>query len=139
MSAPLLLDPPTGVRITFRGECNRCGLCCTVEHEGRTLVCQHLRAEKAPGWRGVIGGAQPLGTPMASRCAVYELRTDGMPILMLDGRGEPRLQGICAKDTWLEDRRQWERIGQGCSLAVKVFEGQLVKFDPDPHAPKREI
>lgn len=120
-----------GVRLELQGACNRCGLCCTAEHEGRRLVCEYLRAE-------LEGGAvKPLGAPMASRCRVYEYRHPLRPlhIRLLDARGIARLEGQCHKDAWQEDAVIAERgLGQGCSLTLPVSQGQLVAFTPDRRA-----
>lgn len=100
--------------ITWLGDCNRCGLCCTVQVKGYgTLVCEYLLAVRSGGQ------IRPLGAPDASVCGVYGRRVDGMPIKMLDGTGTPRMEGQCRKDHWLEDERIIARgIGKGCSLRI---------------------
>jgi hypothetical protein len=127
---PVPDEPPHRDPIQWCGECNRCGLCCTMEVKGEhlrgvaggahvlrqatyTLVCEHLRA-RLDG-----GHAKPLGAPDASYCAVYERRVDGMPIRMLDHTGTPRMVGQCRKHHWLEDERIIARgLGKGCSLRI---------------------
>lgn len=113
--------PP--IRLDLRGECNRCGLCCVVEHPTHgTLVCEHLR---------VTVPVQPLGHPLSTRCGVYAQRVSGMVIHMRDGAGVGRQLARCFKDTWQEDHVILARgIGRGCSLTLPVAEGQLVAFTP---------
>ena len=91
------------------GACNRCGLFCTGDREGRRIVCEHLAS---------LG---PLGRPDASRCLLYGARWDGMPIRMMDeATGAFAVWATCAKDSEIETRVILERgIGQGCSLAVE--------------------
>lgn len=112
-------------RLDLEGTCNRCGLCCTAEVDGRRLVCEFLRAE----WP-----VKPLGAPEASRCSIYERRQAGqhpLPVRLLDGRGEPRKLAHCFKDTWQEDQVIAERgLGRGCSLRLPVAEGRLMAFTP---------
>jgi hypothetical protein len=94
------------------------------EVDGRRVVCEYLVAEFP---------VQPLGTPMASRCRAYEYRHPSRPleIRMLDAQGAAKLVGRCFKDTWQEDHAIAERgIGKGCSLTLKVHEGQLAAFTP---------
>lgn len=113
-----------GIRIELAGMCNRCGLCCTADHEGKRVVCEYLRAEFP---------VKPLGTPEASRCRAYEYRSQARPlqIRLLDAQGVARLTAQCFKDTWQEDYVIADRgIGQGCSLTIPVTEGQLVSFTP---------
>jgi hypothetical protein len=124
---PIPLVP--GARLELQGECNRCGQCCTSDHGGQRLVCEHLRAE-------IEGGrVKPLGTPMASRCRIYAMRWSGMSIRMKDQHGEVRQLAQCFKDTWQEDYVIADRgIGKGCSLSMRVTEGRLVAFTPDRRA-----
>lgn len=90
------------------GACNRCGLCCTAESEGRLLVCEFL------SWPGTIGQS------WATRCRVYEARVDGLPIRMLDATtGAFVVDATCAKDSAVEELVIIQRgIGRGCSLTV---------------------
>lgn len=57
------------------GSCNSCGQCCQATLYGHTFRCQNL----------LVTGS--VGQPDATSCAVYHLRSDGMPIVMrsLDG------------------------------------------------------
>ncbi len=113
-----------GARLELQGECNRCGLCCTAEHEGQRVVCEYLVAEIP---------VQPLGTPMASRCRAYEYRHRLRPlrIRLLDGHGVMRREAQCFKDTWQEDYVIADRgLGKGCSLTLPVHQGALVNFKP---------
>jgi hypothetical protein len=112
-------------RLELEGTCNRCGLCCAVMHEGRRLVCEHLRAR-------VTDNRMPLlGAPEASWCGVYEQRVDGMLVRMLDASGTARLVGPCGKDSAQEDHMILETgIGKGCSLTLKIHRGELVNFTP---------
>lgn len=64
------------------GDCNQCGRCCVIEKGGRTFVCEHLV---------VIG---EIGTAGASRCAVHDVRTEGMAIRMAAQDGK-RLSERC--------------------------------------------
>jgi hypothetical protein len=114
-----------GARLELQGECNRCGACCSrILPGGRRVVCEHLRAE----WP-----VQPLGSPMASRCAVYEYRSPLRPlqVRMLDAQGQVQLVGPCHKDTWQEDQAIAEHgLGQGCSLTLKVHHGTFQEGRP---------
>lgn len=112
-----------GVRLDFQGTCNRCGLCCAVQHEGQRVVCEHLLAEFP---------VKPLGHPEASRCRAYEYRSPARPleIRMLDAHGTPKLVGRCFKDTPQEDHAIAPHLGNGCSLTMPISQGQLVKFEP---------
>ena len=107
-------------RLSWQGECVRCGSCCTVtaKHNGQPmrLVCEHLRV--------YLSGGQPmpLGAPMATKCAVYERRVSGMPIKMLDATGEPRMVGECHVNDWIEDQRILVHLGRGCSLTLATPE-----------------
>lgn len=116
---------PQHARLELEGECNRCGLCCSIVHEGKRLVCEHLQAV-------VYGGAvRPIGSPEASRCKVYEQRVDGMTVRMLDASGTVRLVGPCGKDSAQEDHMILDSgIGKGCSLTLKVHRGELTDFRP---------
>lgn len=52
------------------GYCNRCGVCCTLNRNGRVYVCEHLIRLK------------PLGEPNATLCSVHGIREHGMPITL---------------------------------------------------------
>lgn len=124
LALPLLGPLHAGTRLDLQGECNRCGLCCVRDHQGRRVVCEHLRAELP---------VRPLGHPASSRCAAYEHRRPGapLPIRLRDGEGVTRLTGWCHKDAWQEDHTIAELgIGRGCSLTLPVAVGQLVDFTP---------
>lgn len=108
-----------GARLELEGTCNRCGLCCVAEVEGLRVVCEHLEA---------VIPVRPLGHPEASKCRVYEQRRSGMHIAMKDAQGNIKLIGRCFKNTWQEDQAVAPHIGRGCSLTVKVHQGQLVAF-----------
>lgn len=87
----------------LEGECNRCGLCCTLG----PYRCVHLRA------------TDKLGAPGATSCAVYDRRYDGMPIIGVDAGGRPRVAGVCRKDSPKETAVIVQWIGKGCSLKRK--------------------
>ena len=59
-----------------KGYCNGCGACCQIHKNGKVYTCKNLIVMK------------PVGEPDATKCAVYDLRYRGMPILMKapDGR-----------------------------------------------------
>jgi hypothetical protein len=117
-----------GLRLELQGTCNRCGLCCVMQHEGQQLVCEHLKAVVTKN------GVQLLGTPDASWCGVYERRVSGMPIRMRDASGTTRRVLACYHNTWEEDQVIAERgLGKGCSLSVPVVEGTLTKFERSRH------
>lgn len=88
---------------TLRGVCNQCGLCC----KPHGLRCCNLIEIKTPG------------QPMATQCAIYNSRYDGMPILLFDKEGRVSGTGYCSKDSIHEVQGilQWG-IGKGCSLEV---------------------
>lgn len=104
-------EPP---RLALRGNCNRCGLCCVLETPAGRVVCEHLRANSP---------IQPLGSRMASHCAIYERRQSGMAIRMLNARGEVAAMSQCFVDTWQEDYAIAQRIGQGCSYTLGGSDG----------------
>lgn len=87
----------------LHGDCNKCGLCCM---EGG-YRCKNL----------VVLGA--IGNPDASFCAVYEARTNLMPIEFIDEQGE-RLEGnySCYKGFGEDEIIIRKGIGKGCSLWV---------------------
>lgn len=109
-----------GARLELVGTCNRCGLCCVTQHEGKRVVCEYLVAEFP---------VKPLGHPEASRCRAYEYRHPLRPlgIRMLDAQGMVKLVGQCFKDTWQEDQAIAPHLGQGCSLTLKVHQGHLIE------------
>ena len=86
--------------IKLIGTCNRCGLCCRVEH----LRCMYLEVT------GVIGEAE------ATRCTVHDRRTPGMPILLLNANNVAERIGICNHGLPSDNERIAEEIGKGCSL-----------------------
>jgi hypothetical protein len=98
------------------GPCNRCGLCCQFEAaDGSGLVrCGYLRVES-------LVGLSIVGVPGATTCAMYDARTDGMPIPMHYARdGSWYGWRSCAKDSPREDAAILLRgIGRGCSLEVR--------------------
>lgn len=103
--------------LSLAGQCNRCTLCCFVKIGGETFKCGYLKLYK---------GKQP-GEPMAGECMLHSLRTDGMPIPLLDQLGHVRGETTCHKNTWLETEAIIEKgIGKGCSLKV-VFDGKQME------------
>ena len=90
---------------TLRGECNRCGACCTFG----ALRCHNLR----------IDPTKRIGDPGATYCGVYALRYDGLPILLVDGAGVPQLQSTCVKGGLLETIAVAKSgFGAGCSMRL---------------------
>ena len=87
--------------MNLTGDCNRCGLCCTVGNG----QCVHLE---------VTG---KLGEPGATRCLAYANRYDGMPIFGRTPNGLVR--GWCRKDSPAETAVIVQWIGKGCSLKRK--------------------
>jgi len=85
------------------GECNQCGLCCYVWG----YKCINLVVEGTPG------------EPGATRCGVYALRYDGMPIKLVNGTGRIVGESKCALDSPAETQRVMMEIGRGCSLKLK--------------------
>ncbi len=83
----------------LKGECNRCSLCCFVGN----ARCANLQITGKPG------------EPMASKCAAYEKRIDGMPILLIQPGGRITW-GQCWHNSEMENEVIAQRIGQGCSL-----------------------
>lgn len=103
---------------TLVGACNQCALCCMI---GK-LRCGHLILRRRPG------------SPMASRCAIYATRYDGMPIVLYDEKGRLRGHGVCAKDSPEDTANIIARgIGKGCSL--QLVEVTHAPVDPAPLAP----
>lgn len=75
-----------------------------------TLRCEHLEV------------LCPIGQPRASRCRVYQIRYDGMPIQLNDIRTGRRVEiSLCAKNSRAEtDAIVSQGIGRGCSLTVTM-------------------
>ena len=92
--------------LRLEGECNRCGLCCTVSHRGETLYCHNLQ----------ITG--PLGVPGASFCKAYGIRFSGMRIMFYDKTGVIKAEGNCAHNDPMEGEVIAPWIGKGCSLQI---------------------
>ncbi len=93
--------------IQLKGECNRCGLCCSGIQDGKAWACEHLQL--TPG--------VPFGTPGASKCRVYERRVNGMVITVYFCNGD-RAMSQCFKDSLQETEIILTHIGKGCSLTV---------------------
>lgn len=102
---------PTLATISLVGECNQCGRCCMHIYNGEEVFCEHLRQT-----------GEGLGNPSASYCDVYETRTDGMPIAMLNEQGKHVYNTICSKDSELETRTIVRTMLScyGCSLSLKI-------------------
>lgn len=91
------------------GTCSRCGLCCTADVEGTTVVCDHLRRF----------AFSSIGRPEATQCGAYARRWDGMPITMRSADGAVLLSATCRKDSPEETTVIVARgIGRGCSMEV---------------------
>jgi len=89
------------------GTCNQCGLCCLITTpDGEKLRCINL----------VVIGA--LSQPMATHCAIYPIRKDGTPILLLDNKGKIRGHSTCAIDSPDEFNAIVENLDKGCSLTL---------------------
>lgn len=104
------------VVLTLMGECNRCGLCCTTEHNGQAFFCENLLYEDV---NDVLSGK-----PEATVCREYETRHNRMPIRMFNIEGEG-LSGeyYCWVGTIQETRAILSRgIGNGCSLNLRILE-----------------
>jgi hypothetical protein len=95
-------------KLKLVGECNRCGLCCTVSWNGRTLKCHNLDV------RGPIG----LGAPDGAFCRAYRQRYPGMPIMLYDDNGSIQALGACAHNSEIEPEVIGPWIGKGCSLRL---------------------
>lgn len=94
--------------MSLRGTCNQCGKCCIVKTErGEPLRCINLV---------VIG---KLGDPMATHCAIYPVRKEWEPILLLDDKGRIRGHTNCANDNSVDEFDSIvPHIGNGCSLEL---------------------
>lgn len=97
--------------VELTGECNRCGLCCAGQVEGKAWACEHLQL--TPG--------VPFGAPGASKCRVYERRVNGMEITVYFADGG-RARAQCFKGSPQETEIILPHIGKGCSLRVGVKE-----------------
>lgn len=99
--------------ISYRlvGECNRCGLCCAPVIDGRRYPCEYLE----------VSGE--LGQPAATRCKVYAIRRQGMPIHLLDpATGAHAHKTHCCKDSAEEDIAiMTNGVGKGCSLTPEAM------------------
>ncbi len=94
MKLPILSSPK------LVGECNQCGLCCFVWG----YKCINLILKSIPG------------EPGASRCGLYALRYDGMPIKLVDTTDRIVGESKCALNSPAEIQRVVMEIGRGCSL-----------------------
>lgn len=91
----------------LRGECSKCGLCCTLQQDGTTFVCDYLVRIKK------------LGESEATLCLMYHSRSHRMPITMTNAQGDSIRWHCAANGTNEETRAIIQRgIGQGCSLEV---------------------
>ena len=89
----------------LEGLCNCCGLCCVRDE----LRCEYLE---------VIG---EIGQPEATRCRVWPVKYNRMPIRMLNKDGQAVEESVCYVESLDEKMAILERgIGKGCSLQVKV-------------------
>ncbi len=94
------MNQPTIPLPKLVGECNQCGLCCFVWG----YKCSNLILKSIPG------------EPGASRCGLYALRYDGMPIKLVDMTGRIVGESKCALGSPAETVRVLHEIGRGCSL-----------------------
>jgi len=86
----------------LKGECSRCGNCCTIGD----FKCTNL----------LLAGK--LGTACASLCAVYEKRYPDMPIIMRDSFGNT-MAAFCLHNTAAEEFELTKLIiEKKCSLEV---------------------
>ena len=94
------------LRSSFKlvGSCNRCGRCCT---DG-DLHCINLEI------------IENIGKPYATRCRIYDQRTVGMPILLVNSFGVIEAIASCTfGDSRIETKEIMEKgIGHGCSYEV---------------------
>ena len=84
---------------SWKGECNRCGACCTVFEAGERHVCEHL----------IVVGA--IERPDATLCAVHDLRFEGMPVIARSKSGR-EIRSTC-NPSFPEGS---ERVPKGCSF-----------------------
>lgn len=99
---------PLASKIKLRGECNRCGACCSgIAPDGVGWRCQYL----------VISPTIPLLYPGSTTCQKYQTRKNGMPIKLIrdDRQIEP---GVCFHDSWNEVQVILPHIGKACSLTM---------------------
>ncbi len=98
MKLPILSSPK------LVGECNQCGLCCYVWG----YKCINLIVDGYPGEQG------------ATRCGLYALRYDGMPIKLVDTTDRIVGESKCALNSPAEIQRVVMEIGRGYSLKLKA-------------------
>jgi len=98
---------PPKAELKLEGQCNRCGLCCTVEvGGGKTLYCHNLQKNTY------------IGLPGASTCRMYGQRYPGMPIMLNDKDDNFYAMGACMHGTSIEPEIIAPWIGRGCSLRI---------------------
>lgn len=68
--------------MTWAGECNRCGLCCTQVVDGVPTRCEHLE---------IVSSSEAI-------CGKYADRHQGMPILLVDNNGRGVKVTYCTPD-----------------------------------------
>ena len=101
---------PLASKISLKGSCNQCGMCCSgVAPDGVPWHCEHL----------VISPTIPLGFPMSTKCKVYESRRNGMRIWLLRD-DNTRKAGQCFHNTWQEIEIILPHIGKACSLTMHL-------------------
>lgn len=93
----------------LRGNCNRCGSCCTADVDGVPVVCDNLHTF----------GFTKIGRPEATQCRVYERRYDNMPIIMRSFDGTVLLHAVCRKGPAETPIIVARGLGRGCSLTVE--------------------
>lgn len=115
--------------LRLEGECNRCGLCCTAETDtGETVYCEHLRFMPVQSLLPGMPAEMSLGQPGATHCSIYADRVDGMPIRMLNAKGEFRIMGNCFTLVGEPDANSPREtqvilsrgVGRGCSLTCTL-------------------
>jgi hypothetical protein len=100
----------TPVTKQLLGTCNRCGLCCTTEQDGKVFLCVHLRKF---AW-------SRLGAPEATFCAVHATRTPFMTITMKATDGSTVIAFCAPSGSPEEGAAIVERgFGRGCSLRIE--------------------
>lgn len=98
---------PKNLRL-LKGHCNQCGLCCFTAG----MRCINLIITDTPG------------QPMATKCALWSTRFNGMHIFFIRPDSTIGGEGRCEVESLQGDVNIIERgIGNGCSLEIAPHGG----------------
>lgn len=99
--------------MSLKGTCNQCGNCCTLG----PYVCANLDVKA------------PIGTPLATRCLVYNRRSNDMPIVLVNYKTGDAFNGYCLHGSKAEEMALTDLVRQGkCSLEIDNGEEKEIRI-----------